>query len=131
MKRCTFWSSVALSLLIMFGKATSTRAEEPALREVVGDRMLIGAAIQAAELQDARNAAFIAKQFNCLTPGNEMKPDALQRVKGKFTFDRADIIVDFAQKHGMAVIGHTSLTRVSCRWIAGPMMNGLIVEPGS
>jgi endo-1,4-beta-xylanase len=69
--------------------------------------MLIGTAIMASHLDDPRHARLIAEQFNCITPGNEMKPDALQRVKGRFTFERADRIVAFAQAHGMEVIGHT------------------------
>jgi endo-1,4-beta-xylanase len=79
----------------------------PSLRQAAGNRMLICGSLMSYELDDPRRAAFIAEQFNCLTPVNEMKPDALQKVKGKFTFERADKIVAFAEAHGMTMIGHT------------------------
>jgi endo-1,4-beta-xylanase len=69
--------------------------------------LLVGAALMSNHLDDPKRAKLIADQFNSLTPENEMKPDALQREKGTFTFERADKIVDFARKHDMKVIGHT------------------------
>jgi len=48
----------------------------------------------------------VAEQFSALTADNEFKPSSLQRVQGQFTFDRADKIADFAQKHGLKLIGH-------------------------
>src|SRR5207302_6724706 len=38
---------------------------------------------------------------------NEMKPDQLQKEKGRFTFERADKVIAFAQANNMTVIGHT------------------------
>ncbi len=84
--------------------AASTKAT---LRGAAGERMLIGAAVMSSHLEDPRRTKLIAEQFNSLTAENEMKPDQLQREKGKFTFDNADKIVAFAQQHGMTVIGHT------------------------
>ncbi len=88
------------------------------LRDAAGDRLLVGTAIMSHDLQDPRHAHLIAKQFTCITPGNEMKPDALQRVKGRFTFNRADTIIDFARAHDMQVIGHTLVWHnQSPRWL--------------
>ena len=92
------WSCAALA---------SDKPAAPTLRQAAGDRMLIGAALMSNQLDDPRRAKFIAEQFNSLTAENEMKPDQLQRERGKFTFENADKIVDFADKHGMTVIGHT------------------------
>lgn len=79
------------------------------LRAAVGDRMLIGTAIMAQDLQDPRHADLITREFNCLTGGNEFKPDALQKMKGTFTFEKADQLVAFAKRHDMKVVGHTLL----------------------
>jgi endo-1,4-beta-xylanase len=77
------------------------------LRQAAGDRLLIGAAVMPHTLEDPARAKLIAAQFNSLTAENDMKPDALQKVKGTFTFERADKIVAFAQQHDMKMIGHT------------------------
>jgi len=80
---------------------------EPTLRQAAGDRMLIGAAIGVRSLDRPALPSLIAEQFHCVTAENEMKPISLQRVRGTFTFDRADRIVTFARDHHMQVIGHT------------------------
>ena len=77
------------------------------LRQAAGDRLLIGGAVMAADFDDPKVAALIASELNCLTGGNEFKPDFLQREKGTFTFERADKIIDFAQQHDIKVVGHT------------------------
>lgn len=82
-------------------------AKPSSLREFAGDRFLIGTAMTANELNQQKLTSLIAEQFACVTFGNEMKPDALQRVKGRFTFDTADAMVDFVRSHGLEVIGHT------------------------
>lgn len=93
-------------------------AAQVKLREQVGDRLLIGAAIDARMLDNPAYANLVATQYNSITAGNEMKPDALQKVKGTFTFDRADRMVDFAQKNKMAVVGHTLLWHSQCpKWL--------------
>jgi endo-1,4-beta-xylanase len=88
------------------GKAGPVPPPKITLRQAAGDRMLMGAAVSAQDLDDPRLARLIAEQFNCLTAGNEFKPASLQRERGKFTFDKADEIADFARAHGMKLIGH-------------------------
>ncbi|MFT3789415.1 MAG: endo-1,4-beta-xylanase [Tepidisphaeraceae bacterium] len=97
----------------LFGTAIACCANEPAtqparsLQQAAGNRFLVGTAIMSFDLNQPPHAELIRRQFGCITPGNEMKPDALQRVPGKFTFANADRIVEFAQQNHMQVIGHT------------------------
>ncbi|MFD0478979.1 endo-1,4-beta-xylanase [Nonomuraea thailandensis] len=49
----------------------------------------------------------LAKHFNGVTPGNELKWDATEPREGEFTFTDGDHLVDFATEHGMTVRGHT------------------------
>ena len=79
------------------------------LRQVAGDRLLIGAAVSPRAVEDPKLANVLAEQFNCLTGENAFKPDSLQRERGKFTFEEADKIADFAAAHDMKMIGHTLL----------------------
>jgi endo-1,4-beta-xylanase len=96
---------VTMTSTLTFARQTPTT--QPTLRQVAGQRLLIGGAIMAADLEDPKVANLIATELSTLTGGNEFKPDFLQREKGKFTFERADRIIDFAQKHDIKVVGHT------------------------
>ena len=112
--------SASVLLAVTTIHPTPTKAEENAkdakfakdtatLRQAAGDRMQIGAAIMSSHLDDPKLAKLIAEQFNSVSGENEFKPDQLQRERGKFTFDKADKIADFAAKHDMKLIGHTLL----------------------
>ncbi|WP_411992470.1 endo-1,4-beta-xylanase [Agarivorans sp. DSG3-1] len=77
------------------------------LRDVVKDQdQFIGAALETRHLQDKQFAETLAREFNQLTPENEMKWGYLQPERGKFTFDKADQLIDFAQENNMTVRGH-------------------------
>src|SRR5687768_11251434 len=101
-------TAAALTLAACGAVRANDKADTKAtLRQAAGDRLLIGAAVMPHTLEDPARAKLIAAQFNSLTAENDMKPDALQKVKGTFTFERADKIVAFAQQHDMKMIGHT------------------------
>jgi endo-1,4-beta-xylanase len=48
-----------------------------------------------------------AKEFNFVTPENEMKWDATEAARGTFTYGPGDQIVTFAMQNNMKVKGHT------------------------
>ena len=97
---------VAVISLAAGAEAAVTSTSKPTLKQAAGPGLLIGCAVSAADLDQPARAQLIATQFNCITAGNEFKPDSLQHEKGKFTFEKADKIADFAQQHGMKLIGH-------------------------
>ncbi|MEW9548125.1 endo-1,4-beta-xylanase [Nonomuraea sp. NPDC050783] len=49
----------------------------------------------------------LARHFNGITPGNEMKWDATEPREGEFAFADADALVGFGVEHGMTIRGHT------------------------
>jgi endo-1,4-beta-xylanase len=53
------------------------------------------------------HSALLAAQFSALVAENAMKPASLQPAEGIFLFADADKIADFAERHGMALRGHT------------------------
>ena len=61
----------------------------------------------------------VYNNFNILVAENEMKIDALQPNRGQFEFYHGDNLVNFAERHGMTVRGHTLCwhKQVS-RWIS-------------
>ena len=68
----------------------------------------LGVAVSNAQIADApeRELALIARHFNSVTPENALKPQPLQPEEGVFRFEQADRYVDWAEAHGMKIIGH-------------------------
>lgn len=77
------------------------------LRVAARGRFLIGTAIMSRQLDDPKLATLVAEQFDCLTAENELKPRSLQPRQKEFHFAAGDKLVEFAQRHGMKVVGHT------------------------
>jgi endo-1,4-beta-xylanase len=109
--RLEVYAGLAALLSVAFFTVVLARTGEPTttLRAAAGDGLLMGAAVSAQDLDDPKLAKLIAEQFNSLTAGNEFKPDSLQREQGKFTFEQADKIADFARQHDIKMIGHNLL----------------------
>ncbi|MCH7410550.1 endo-1,4-beta-xylanase [Belliella sp. DSM 111904] len=78
------------------------------LKELFEAYFPIGAAVtpQQATASSPHGQA-LQTHFSSLTAENVMKPDALQRVKGQYTWTNADQIVQFAKDNNMKVRGHT------------------------
>ncbi|WP_031072313.1 non-reducing end alpha-L-arabinofuranosidase family hydrolase [Streptomyces sp. NRRL S-118] len=68
-----------------------------------------GTAVAAGRLGDPAYAAILDREFNMITPENEMKWDAIAPSRGTFTFGPADRIVDRAMAQGQRVRGHTTV----------------------
>lgn len=89
----------------------------PSLKEAYQDYFSIGVAVTVGEIAEYRQG-LIKDQFNSITPGNELKPDAiLDRMtcisdpkyddNPAVKFDRAKPILDFARDNGLKLRGHT------------------------
>ncbi|MFC5033564.1 non-reducing end alpha-L-arabinofuranosidase family hydrolase [Streptomyces fildesensis] len=68
-----------------------------------------GTAVAAGRLGDSTYAAIADREFNMITPENEMKWDAIEPSRGNFTFGPADQIVNHATAHGQRMRGHTTV----------------------
>ncbi|MEV1333573.1 endo-1,4-beta-xylanase [Micromonospora costi] len=65
-----------------------------------------GAAVAANKLSDATYVGILNREFDMVTPENEMKWDATEPSQNTFTFGNADRIVASAQANGQRVRGH-------------------------
>jgi endo-1,4-beta-xylanase len=65
-----------------------------------------GAAVAANKLTDSVYTTILNREFNSVTPENEMKWDATEPSPGNFTYANADRIVSHARQRGMRVRGH-------------------------
>nr|MDT0660775.1 endo-1,4-beta-xylanase [Micromonospora sp. DSM 115978] len=66
-----------------------------------------GAAVAASKLSDSTYTTILNREFNSITPENEMKLDATEPQQNQFNFANADRIVNHAISRGMSVRGHT------------------------
>jgi endo-1,4-beta-xylanase len=66
-----------------------------------------GAAVAAGRLGDSQYTTILDREFNMVTPENEMKWDATERSRNAFSFGSADQIVNHARSHNQRLRGHT------------------------
>lgn len=90
----------------------------PSLKELYADKFDFGTAVTAQEVVDEKRMAFYASQFGIMTPGNEMKPDALLdmaqcRIQSRkddtavaVKFDSCIPFLDWCRDNGVKVHGH-------------------------
>jgi GH35 family endo-1,4-beta-xylanase len=99
----------SIPLLLMLAIAVQVPDNSAvSLRDLASARNLrIGTAIQARRLTETDYTDNAAREFNIVTPENEMKFGPIHSGHEMYNFANADAVVDFATSHGMAVKGHT------------------------
>lgn len=111
------WCAVAgIALALLAGPAAARSDAAPARRAAPAHtvtppppprRVRLGAAVRLDALRrDTRYRETFLREFDGLTPENEMKMQTLQPGRGSFDFAAADELVSFARKHGKHVRGH-------------------------
>jgi endo-1,4-beta-xylanase len=68
-----------------------------------------GAAIAAGKLGDGTYTGILNREFNSVTPENEMKWDATEPSQGRFTFTNGDRILNQGISMGAKIRGHALL----------------------
>jgi endo-1,4-beta-xylanase len=101
-----------LLLLMAIGLAVNAHpvvAAPSTIRAAADARGLhFGTAVTAGNLTGiAKYAAVTGREFNSITPGNEMKWGSVEPTQGQFNWTGADQIVSFAAANNMLVRGHT------------------------
>ena len=96
---------VAIGLVIAVPAANAAAATLGAAAAQSG--RYFGTAIAASRLGDSAYTTIAAREFNMVTPENEMKPDATEPNRGQFNFTAGDQVYNWATQHGMKVRGHT------------------------
>ena len=76
------------------------------LKDIYKGKFLIGNIYNSFNLTGV-DKDIILHHYNVLTPENMMKPDAMQRQKGVFTYESADAMTGFCQENGLQTVGHT------------------------
>jgi endo-1,4-beta-xylanase len=106
MKKHTLLLTLAL---LVTNVALPFSAAAQSLKEAYKDAFKMGTSINGfiTSGRDPATQAIILAQFNTVTPENELKAQSVNSRPGVYNFDRADSFVDFAEKNGMFIVGHT------------------------
>lgn len=72
-----------------------------------GSGRYFGTAVAAGKLGDSTYSTILDREFNMITPENEMKWDTTEPSRGNFNFGPGDQIVNHATAHGQRMRGHT------------------------
>ncbi|PZF91828.1 1,4-beta-xylanase [Micromonospora deserti] len=94
------------------GALTSPTAPATPKRQSLRDQMppgvRIGSAVDGRSLSlDPAYRDLLGSEFNAITAENAMKWRSLEPVPGVYAWTGADQLVEFAERHGQAVYGHT------------------------
>ncbi|HVZ95743.1 MAG TPA: endo-1,4-beta-xylanase [Chitinophagaceae bacterium] len=108
-KRFSFNLSIsAIFLLSSYINQDAAAQSTPSLKEIFKNDFLIGAAINARQIEgkDLRGDSLIREQFNAVTPENVMKAEIIQPGWNTYNFEPADKLVAFAQKNRLKINAH-------------------------
>jgi endo-1,4-beta-xylanase len=102
-------SAVGAALTIVsMGTFTSHAAAANSLGSAAAQSgRYFGTAVAAGRLGDTTYSSILDREFNMITPENEMKWDTTEPSRGNFNFGPADQIVAHATAHGQRMRGHT------------------------
>lgn len=85
---------------------TNNLASQKALKQAYAGKFWIGCADDLRANSEVYQAS-IKKHYDIVTPENCMKPERIHPTEDKYTFETADAMVDWCQKNGLKVWGHT------------------------
>jgi endo-1,4-beta-xylanase len=82
---------------------------EASLKETFANDFRVGAALNLDQVygRDVRARAIAERHFNTISPENLLKWEYAQPERGRYAFEAMDRYVDYGQRHGMFVVGHT------------------------
>ncbi|MFF7051741.1 non-reducing end alpha-L-arabinofuranosidase family hydrolase [Streptomyces griseorubiginosus] len=100
-------AGAAVPLVALAARTPEARTPATVADAAVGSGRYFGTAVAAGRLGDSTYSAILDREFNMITPENEMKWDAVEPSRGSFNFAAADSIVSHASAHGQRLRGHT------------------------
>jgi endo-1,4-beta-xylanase len=95
--------------MLVVGAPVAAPHDQRALKEVFKNDFKIGAALNPRHFfeQDIRGVEIVKTHFNTITPENVLKWSLVHPEQGKYDFVAADRFVEFGERHGMFIVGHT------------------------
>ncbi len=96
------------SIFILTTIGCAQEEPNPSLKDALGDRIHIGAAVKRSHLdwQDERSRNIIIHQFNSITPENLLKWESVHPRLNDYNFCASDLFAEFGEAHDMFIVGH-------------------------
>lgn len=94
----------------------TNQTKEIGLKDVVGNKFLVGAALNVRQSSgaDTSSLKIVKRHFNSIVAENCMKSEKIQPREGEFFFDEADKFVNFGIENNMSIIGHCLIWHSQC-----------------
>lgn len=107
MKSFKLFAIALISVLLV--NCGTVDQKSPTLKDAFDGKFYIGTALNTDQILGVNTGAVrvVKTHFNSITAENIMKSEIIQPTEGEFDFDLADKFVEFGEKNGMKVIGHT------------------------
>lgn len=101
------WVACATSLA--FSASSLADDGSPALKDVFAADFLVGTALGTAQVMgdEPKAIALVERHFNAVTPENLLKWSEVHPEPEVYNFEPADRYVEFGEKNGMFIVGHT------------------------
>ena len=99
---------ITVFLLFLTAILSNNTFAQMSLKEEFKDYFLIGAAINRAQIfeKDTIGSNIVKKQFDTISPENDLKWESIHPQPGKYSFETADKYVAFGEKNKMFIVGH-------------------------
>ena len=98
---------ILLSFLYLLIGCAQAPETDKGLKDYYANHYLVGAALYPEVFDQPELNTLLQKEFNSITPENDMKWERIHPTWETYTFDRADKIVEYCQANDMKLIGHT------------------------
>ena len=94
----------------------TNQTKEIGLKDVVGNKFLVGAALNVRQSSgaDTSSLKIVKRHFNSIVAENCMKSEKIQPRESEFFFDEADKFVNFGIENNMSIIGHCLIWHSQC-----------------
>ena len=112
----------SLCAILLFSVISAYSAEMTTLKDAFKGSFMVGVALNQKQFteQDTNGAALVKRQFNSISPENVMKWESIHPRQGTngYDFAEADRYVEFGEKNGMFIVGHTLVWHSQTpRWV--------------
>lgn len=98
---------IKLSFIYILFSCASAPEQEKGLKDYYAHHYLIGAALYPEVFDDTELNSHVMKEFNSITPENDMKWERIHPTLKEYRFERADKIVEYTRANNIKLVGHT------------------------